>query len=196
MVCRKLIRPNHRNGFSLIELIVAVASAMVLILGMGIILTHSQRDFTRMFKRAHSDVVEDAYAARRVFDRVVRKATSRRCDLDPINGSWIYVYYYSDTPAAPDRSLEDPDSCARFYVQGDKLFVDYSEKSIPAGAFNEDLNPTTLPVSGSVRLARDVQLFENVPLFSVKGTTVRMSMLLDNEKETMLVASSAVRHNK
>ena len=116
--------------------------------------------------------------------------------MDPINGSWIYVYYYSDTPAAPDRTLEDPDSCARFYVLSGTLFVDYSEKSISAGAFNDTLNPTTLPVSASVRLARDVQLFENVPLFSVIGRTVRMSMLLDNGKETMLVASSGVRHNK
>jgi hypothetical protein len=195
MVCRKLIRPNKGKGFSLIELIVAVAAAMVLILGMGIILAHSQRDFTRMFKRAHSDVVEDAYSARRVFDRVVRKATSRRCDL--ISNSEIYVYYYSDTPDAPNPELvdpdRDPDRFARLHVVSGVLFVDYGEISV--GAF-DTLDPTSLSASTSLRLARDVQVSATVPLFSVRARTVRMAMLLDNGEESMLVASSGVRHNK
>jgi hypothetical protein len=191
MVCRKLIRPNKGKGFSLIELIVAVAAAMVLILGMGIILAHSQRDFTRMFKRAHSDVVEDAYSARRVFDRVVRKATSRRCDL--ISNSEIYVYYYSDTPDAPNPKLVDPDRFARLHVVSGVLFVDYGEISV--GAF-DTLDPTSLSASTTLRLARDVQISATVPLFSVRARTVRMAMLLDNGKESMLVASSGVRHNK
>ncbi|MBN2269012.1 MAG: prepilin-type N-terminal cleavage/methylation domain-containing protein [Sedimentisphaerales bacterium] len=193
MACKKRIRPNHQNGFSLIELIIAVAAAMILILGMGIMLAHSQQGFTRMFKRAHSDVVEDAYSARRVFDRFVRKSTMRRCDL--INGSEIYVYYYSDKPQSPNLTLSDPDSFARFYVASGMLFVDYAEGVISPGEF-DTLDPGSLSASSSVRLARDVQIVAGCPIFSVRARTVRMAMLLDNGKESMVVASSGVRHNR
>jgi len=197
MVCKKWIRPNSLKGFSLLELMVGVAAAMVLILGIGGMMAQSQQGFTRMYRRAHSNVVEDAYSARRVFDRVVRKSTMRRCDL--ISDSEVYVYYYSDAPDNPNFGLSDPDRFARFYLVSDVLFVDSGD--IPAGAF-DTLNPGSLSASTSVRLARDVQTSAASPIFSVRGRTVRMAMLLDNESErenerqSMMVTSSAVRHNR
>lgn len=182
-MCVKRISRKCKAGFSLIELIAAVSAALVLILGMGIMLAHSQRGFNEMYKRVHSSVVEDAYSARRTFDRVVRKSTFRTCDLSE-DGSELRVYYYFDPE---DRSIVTPDMYARFYLAtGDKelkeLFVEYGGRS-----------------SGQVRLARDVQMAESKgPLFSVRGRTVYMALPLDNEKEKMkmFVTSSAVRHNK
>ncbi len=208
MICKRQIITRWLKGFSLLELMVGVAAAMVLILGIGGMMAHSQQGFTRMYRRAHSNVVEDAYSARRVFDRVVRKSTMRRCDL--ISDSEIYVYYYSDTPDTPDPELclpdSDPDSCARFYVASGTLYVAYSKESIAPGEFNETLVPASLPFAGPVRLARNVQTSAGSPIFSVRGRTVRMAMLLDNESEctesetwkrvSMMVTSSAVRHNR
>jgi len=187
MMYKKRISRKWKAGFSLVELIAAVSAALVLILGIGIMLAHSQQGFNRMYKRVHSSVVEDAYSARRMFDRVVRKSTTRRCDLAP-DGSELYVYYYSDpTDYDPtDPSTLTPDSYARFYVEagGKELFVDYGSRS-------------TGTLLSRVRLARDVQMSaSNGPLFSARGRTVYMALPLDNGKERMLVTSSAVRHNK
>jgi len=180
---KKRTSRKWKPGFSLVELIAAVSAALVLILGIGIMLAHSQQGFNRMYKRVHSSVVEDAYSTRRTFDRVVRKATTQRCDLAP-DGSELYVYYYRDpTHYDPtDPSTLTPDSYARFYVEtgGKELFVEYGGNS-----------------SERVRLARDVQMSaSNGPLFSARGRTVYMALPLDNGKETMFVTSSAVRHNK
>jgi len=196
MMCKKSISRKWKAGFSLVELIAAVSAALVLILGIGIMLAHSQQGFNRMYKRVHSSVVEDAYSARRMFDRVVRKSTTRRCDL--VDGSELYVYYYSNPE---DRTIPTPDSYARFYLetggedQRVKLFVDYG--GIPTGTPLETLNPGSLSPSRRVRLARDVQVSaSDWPLFSARGRTVQLALPLDNGKEKMLVTSSAVRHNK
>lgn len=193
MMCKKRTSRKWKAGFSLIELIAAVSAALVLILGIGIMLAHSQQGFNRMYKRVHSSVVEDAYSARRMFDRVVRKSTTRRCDLAP-DGSELYVYFYSDPT---DPSTLTPDSYARFCLEtgGKELFVDYG--SIPTGTSLETLDPGSLSRSSRVRLARDVQMSaSNGPLFSARGRTVYMALPLDNGKEKMFVTSSAVRHNK
>ena len=197
MVCEKSKRPNYRKGFSLIELIVVVAAAMILILGMGMTLAHSQRAYTTMFKRAHSDVVEEAYEARRVFDRIVRKSTTRRCDL--IDGSTIYVYYYSDTAQTPNYTLVDPDRFAKFYVASGMLLVDYG--SVPSSWWDDSSLSPGWPKTGTQILAQNVQTETGKPIFSVQGRNVYMSMMLVKEKpngmkESMVLTSSAVRHNK
>ena len=199
MVCKKCIRPNFGKGFSLLELVIAVAAAMVLILGIGGMMAQSQQGYTRMYKRAHSNVVRDAYWARRVFDRVVRKSTIRRCDL--ISDSEIYVYYYSDTPQSPNLNLTDPDSFARFYLRDGNLWLDYAEEVIsPAGEF-ETLDPASLVAHTSLQLTgrerkRDKTSVDSL-IFSNSGRAIEMAMLLVNDKdESMFVTSSAVRHNK
>lgn len=193
MVCSKLTRPTNRKGFSLIELVVAVAAAMVLILGIGITLAHSQQAYTNMFKRAHSDVVEEAYEARRVFDRIVRKATTKRCDL--MDGSTICVYYYSDT-WQPPYTLLDPDRYAKFYVASGMFRVEHGNVS-----WGEDGTISLGPPTGQQTLAENVQTDTGKPIFSVQGRTVYMSMMLVKEKpngmkESMVLTSSGVRHNK
>ncbi|MHC4742110.1 MAG: PilW family protein [Planctomycetota bacterium] len=198
MVFEKRKRPDYRKGFSLIELIVAVAAAMVLILGIGITLAHSQQAYTTMFKRAHSDVVEEAYEARRVFDRVVRKATTRRCDL--IDGSTIYVYYYSDTPQTPNYTLVDPDRFAKFYVASSMLLADHGD--VPPGWWADSTSsPGSLAKSRTEIIAQNVQMDAGKSIFSVQGRTVHMAMTLvktkkNGMKESMFLTSSGVRHNK
>ena len=188
MFITRRTRPRLRKGFSLLELVVAASAAIVLVLGVGIMLAHSQHGFNRMYKRVHSDVVEDAYRARRTFDRVVRKSTMKRCDL--MGSLDLYVYYYSDPE---DRTIPEPDRYARFNtsINSSELFVDYG--NVPAGTL-ETLSPGSLSPSRRVLLARDVQVSESA--FSVQGATVQMVLLLDNDSETMLVTSSAIRNNK
>jgi type II secretory pathway pseudopilin PulG len=172
---RKEVR--DRQGFTLVELIAATVMAAIVVLGIGIVLADSQKGWRKMYDRVYSDVVTDAYVARRAFDRAVRKSTIRY-PPEGNYGTTITVYYYDD----PETSLL-LDKYAKFYQSGDVLLVDYGD--LQPGTWNPQGAATTITLARSVESAN----------FVVEGLAVRMTLTLDNEKERMTLTSSAVRHN-
>ena len=162
-----------QRGFTIIELVLAIALAAIVMFGIGVVLVDSQRGWNRMYDRIYSDVATDSYVARKTFDSVIRKASSERFLLDGA-GNWIEVYYYADgNSTAVDRY-------ARFYYAGGgQLNVEYGRP-----------NPReTLSVQ---TVCRNVSSC----VFKGVGRSAQMILKLDNGSQTATVISSSVMHNQ
>jgi hypothetical protein len=184
---------KFRAGVTLIELVVTIIAAIVLLLGITGILAAGHKNFKTMFKRTSEGVVPDAYAARRAFDTIVRKASIKRYDPSITPSNEIYVYYYSNPQ---DFNIEVPDRYAHFYQNGTQLILD--QGNVPD--FNANVSDLPAPTSTYV-LADNVSSVN----FTVFMYSVKMSLILDSENipentnklETlkMSVTSTAVLHN-
>ncbi len=164
-------RLTASRGFTLIELIIAMAITIIVVLAIGVALVDGQRGWNIQYDRIYSDVVTDGYVARRKFDAVMRRASRDKLLFDDAGG-WVEVYYYAnDTSTVVDRY-------ARFYVANGNLNVEYGQ-----------LDPTaTLSVEtvcGNVSGCTFEQL----------GRSIQMILKLDNGTQTNTVISSAETHN-
>ena len=165
-----------QGGFTLVELMISMVFAGMVLFGVGVTLVDSQRGWNFMYNRVYSDVVTDGYAARKMFDAVIRKASGARFLLDE-TGRWIEVYYYQDD----DSTVLD--RYARFYYDGGggnggQLNIEYGK-----------LNPKeTLSIK---------TICSNVSgcFFEGTGRSAQMILTLDNGSQTVAVTSSAVMHN-
>lgn len=193
-------RHKAAKGLTMIELMITVLAAIVLIVAVVAILAEGHVGYRKLFRRVNSEVVRNSYEARVTFDRLVRKSTIRRCDLRT-GGNEAYVYYFSDPQ---NMLIEDPDRYARFYLNGNQLWL---EQGNVTGGFENP--PPALPglaaVGGPVLLASNVTAPE-AGIFSVSGAGVHMAFLLDDETaaaagvsrlETVkiTVTTTAIRHN-
>jgi hypothetical protein len=164
-------RLSASRGFTLTELLTAIAIMIFVILAIGMALVDGQRGWNNMYNRVYSDVVTDGYVARRKFDSVLRKASRDKFLIDSA-GSWVEVYYYaSDASTILDRY-------ARFYTSGGTLKVEYGQ-----------LNPrSTLTVE---------TVCENVSncTFEQLGRSIQMVLKLDNGTQTNTVIASAITNN-
>ena len=159
------------RGFTIIELIIAIAIVVIVVLAVGVALVDNQRGWSITYDRIYSDVVTDGYVARRKFDTVMRTASRDKFLLDDAGG-WVEVYYYADdTSTVVDRY-------ARFYVANGDLNVEYGQLNP-----KETLSVETIcgNVSGCV--------------FKQAGRSIQMILTLDNGTQTNTVISSAVANN-
>ena len=168
MTNRKL---TTRQGFTLVELMVSIAIAAIVIFGIGVILVDSQRGWHTMYNRVYSDVVTDGYVARKMFDSVIRRASSESL-LTGGDGSWLEAHYYAD----PNSTAVD--SYAYLYVSEGDLNVEYGK-----------LNPrATITVGTACRNVSGCT-------FKTAGNSAQMILTLDDGSQTATVTSSAVAHN-
>jgi hypothetical protein len=164
-------RLTSSRGFTLTELIAAMAIMIFVVLAIGMALVDGQRGWNNMFNSVNSDVVRDGFFARRKFDAVMRKASREKFLIDPA-GSWVEVYYYaSDASTALDRY-------ARFYTARNKLSIEYGQ-----------LNPTSTLATETV--------CENVSgcTFGQLGRSIQMVLKLNNGTQTNTVITSAATNN-
>ncbi len=199
-------KDNFKRGVTLIELMITVLAVMILVVGISGILAMGHRNYNTMYERVNSEVVRNAYEARRTFDRIVRKSIREHEDLDPVNYDDIYVYYYSDPQnmskyAYPDKyawfhlaNIDDEPDMELVMDTGDLVLdttVDPWEWNISSG------NPSSSIMAHNVNSVK----------FTIRGASVRMALVLDNENppntpqnklETlkMTVTTTAIRHNK
>lgn len=158
-------------GFTLSELMVALAISTIVIFGISVILLDGQRSWQAMYNRIYSDVRSDSCVAKKAFDAVIRKASSSEFLLGQ-DSSWIEVYYYEDANStAVDRY-------ARFYMADGQLNLEHGRLTP-----NEVLTTQTI--------------CENVSncVFKQAGRSAQMILTLDNGSQTVSVVSSAVMHN-
>ena len=209
---------NFRSGTTLIELIITILAAIILMLGITGILASGIKNYRTMYMRLTSDVVRNAYEARRTFDRIVRKSSLEDGHIYPIypNPYEAYFYYY-DIPLNGDgqvdidafRAIPQPDRYARFYLVGRQLMLD--QGPVPPGTDLSLPDPPNLSPDSTAIIAYNVDLDEyndnNIALFTKLGSAVRMVLILDNEnppntpvnkRETleMTVTTTAIRHNR
>jgi len=166
-------RMKRRNGLTLLELMITIVIAGIVIAAIGIFMINTQRGWGRMFRRVHSDVVADAYIARKAFDGTVRKS-ARRYTISPDQTS-VEVEYWNNT-ANNDAAM--PDRYARFYLSNGRLLAEHGIRS-PRTQLRTDV------------LAEDV----STCVFTGIGTALKMSLFLDNGSETASLVSSAIMHN-
>ena len=209
---------NHRRAFTLVEVLVTAIAAVILIVGLSAMLFYGQRGYNTMYRRVNSEVVRNAYEARRVFDAIVRKSTIERYDPaapepdEPYIGNQLCVYYYTN-PGDPDPTNILPDRYAWFHLEGTDLIM-YQGPMEVAFDFLPARDVDFVPVSGfsfdkRIVLARNVGNAErNIPVFSRQGAALRMVLVLDdetdpapnvyNETQTlkMVVTTTAIRHNR
>lgn len=148
-----------------------MTASMIVMLGLGLVLSNSQKSWNQLFTRSFSDIVGDSNVAGIKFKTIVRKANQNRCFVDD-EGNEIEVYYYSD------ESTEDVDSYARFYELDGDLNLELGK-----------LNP---------RATQEVQtLCRNVSecLFTAVGRSAQMVLTLDDGSQTISTVSCAFLHN-
>jgi prepilin-type N-terminal cleavage/methylation domain-containing protein len=165
-------RPKNVRGFTLVELLITSVIFLIVGLAVGVVIVDGQTGWNTMYDRLNSDVVTDGYVARRKFDAVMRSA-SRSQSLVASDGIWIEVYYY----ASPSSTVTD--RYARFYTADGDLNFEYGQ-----------LEPrVTLGVE---------TVCQNVSSCTFKqvGTSIQMTLKLDDGTQTNTVISSAVTHNQ
>ena len=167
----KGVKRKFLTGVTLIELMVATGLASTVIVGIGVVLVDSQRGWNAMYNRTYSDVVTDAHVARRMFDSVVRNASSQGILVDEA-GSWVEVYTYSD----PNSPVVDV--YAKFQAKNGHLTLEYGE--LDSGA-----TLSIDPICGNVSSC----------VFKSSGRSVQMILTLDNGSKSVTVVTSAVMHN-
>ncbi len=170
---------KKKRAFTLVELMVTILIASIVFLGVGVLMVDSIKGYNKLYDRRNKGIVQDAYAARLTFDRIVRRASTKRYTLGLTS---VEVYYYGSPPVLPDGT--DPlDRYAKIYESGGNLYVEYGNYD---DATHDTAATNTSLVAENVADAK----------FSVEGARVSMVLELDDGKRTMTVMSSAVRHNE
>jgi prepilin-type N-terminal cleavage/methylation domain-containing protein len=180
-----IAKKNYRSkGFTLIELIMAIAMSVIVMLGVGIALVDSHRGWQRTYDRSYCDVMTDGYVARKMFDATVREASSEVCLLD-VAGRWIEVYLYANDSSA------EVDRYARFYYQpaGENEAKGYL--NLQYGNWNPH-SPYPRDVVSTQRVCSNVVSC----VFRKAGYSVSMILTLDNDSQNVVVTSSSVMHSQ
>jgi len=141
---------------------------LVVGLAIGVVIVDGQTGWNTMYNRLNSDVVTDGYVAKKKFDVVMRSASRGQFLVDS-GGAWTEVYSY----ASPSSTVVDRYS--RFYVSDGDLNLEYGQKDTGATLGVET-------VCGNVSECT----------FQQAGTSIQMTLTLDNGTQTNTIVSSAV----
>lgn len=168
----------HNNAFTLTELVVVIAIAGIITLGIGVLLANSQKSWGQLFNRVYGDSASDSFVIQRAFDTVCRKASTRKYDLSD-SGDRIQLYYWDSGSTAAT-----PENYARFYQSENDVLVEYGQ--LQTGTWQPDTGQSTTTVT----LASNIDSLK----FTVEGTSIQMFLTyLDND--LLPVVCSSVRHN-
>ena len=165
-------------GFTITELILAIAISSILILTMGVVMVDTQRGWMDSYAKVHGGAATDAAVAKTAFDKVVRKASRSLYHFDALDD--ITVYYYENW-----LTSTEPDRYARFFRSADNT----SQMYIQHGEFEEGEKEDVL---AEVLLASNVTDLEFMP---VSGG-IQMKLALDDGREATTVITTALLHNE
>ena len=171
-------RTKYYPGFTMAELILAIAASSILVLTMGIMMVDTQRGWMDSYAKVHGGAATDAAVAKTAFDKVVRKASRSFYHFDAFDDISVYYYDHWLTSAEPDRY-------ARFYRSADNS----SEMYIQHGKFDEGEKEDVL---AEVLLASNVTDLEFKPI----NCGIEMKLALDDGRETTTIVSTAILHNE
>ena len=165
-------------GFTIIELILAIAISSLLVLCIGVVMVDCQRGWLDSYAKVHGGAAADAKMVKTTFDKVVRKASRSIYHLSGVDD--LTVYYYDNWLSSPDL-----DRYARFYRSED----DPSQMYIQHGKFDKGEKGDIL---AEVLLASNVSDLE---FFPVSGG-IQMELLLDDGREETTLVTTALLHNE
>ena len=165
-------------GFTITELILAIAISSILVLTMGVVMVDSQRGWMDSYAKVHGGATADAMMAKAAFDRVIRKASRSIYHFDGLDD--LTVYYYDNW-----LSSEELDRYARIYRSEENP----SEMYIQHGEFKEGEKGDIL---SEVLLASNVADLEFKPI----SGGLEMKLALDDGREATTVITTALLHNE
>jgi hypothetical protein len=168
---------NNRIGFSVAEMVISMALTAIALLAVTSVLSNTQNSWNLMYNRAFSEVVTGGHTAKRIFDTIIRKSSTKELSIDTL-GTWVEVHYYdNDASTFLDRY-------AKFYRSGLNLCLEWGW-----------LNPgdTTHPrgVSGTDVICSNV----TTCIFKQSGKSVHMMLTIDNGSQHLSIGSSETLHN-
>ncbi|MHC5156810.1 MAG: PulJ/GspJ family protein [Planctomycetota bacterium] len=171
-------RKEKHLGFTITELILAIAVSSILVLTIGVVMVDTQKGWMDSYAKVHGGATADAMMTKAAFDKVIRKASRSFYRFDALDD--ITVYYYNDWLASTDL-----DRYARFYRSTD----DASEMYIQHGTLESGVKKD---VTTEILLASNVADLE----FKATNGGIVMKLALDDGREETTVVSTAILHNE
>lgn len=167
---------KQKKGFSLIELIAAVAAATVLIVCLSISLVNAHKGYSDTYTKVYGDLATDSFVNTKLFDSVIRKSSlSIKEPQVGDDSDSLDVFCYENV------SSSEPDKYASFYMDDNELKIDYG---------GLDGNGNKLAADNTQTIAKNVEDIK----FEVAGSSVKMILTLDDGRQQMTVVCSGVRH--
>lgn len=166
------------SGFTITELILAIAVSSILVLTIGVVMVDTQRGWMDSYAKVHGGASADAMMTKTAFDKVVRKASRSIYHFDGLDD--ITVYYYDHW-----LNSTELDRYARFYRSEDNSNEMYIQHGELEGGAKEN-------VLAEVLLASNVVDLEFKPI----SGGIEMKLALDDGRETTTVVSTALLHNE
>jgi len=169
---RGCLYKRTRGGMTLVEMTVAMTVSSIMFLAVMNVLAANHKDFNRTYERVNGNLANDAYTARLLFDRIMRKASA-----DYTN------------PTEGGTSIE-----VRYYSAPGVLAVDrFAQFAYDAGAQTLNLTQGNIGTSPAAQtIARNVTSCT----FTRSGACIHMALVLNNGKTDQTIAVTATRHNE
>ena len=213
-------------GLTLIELIVSMVMSTIVILTTGVLLVSGQRAWQHTYESAHKQTRQDAQATMITFGSIGRKANRLGYTIYEINnGSFVPAEPETANPEEVlfgdavefrywDVELDETDShnlmditktataYALFYIDGDKLKVDYSKyppRAVPSGGgIKNSTDITTTTLARNVSTESDNTAFSHTTLNGVGQGCVKIDIILtspDDPTDVINVKTATLMRN-
>lgn len=166
---------RKRAGFTLLELIVTLLISSIMVAAVGVVMVDSHRGWLDSYAKVFGGAADDAAMSGAAFERIVRKASASRYQLNAPDD--LTVFYYRDW-----QSSDELDAYSRFYRSADDPRQFLLE--------NGTLNP--MQEQSTIQLASHVTGLRFLPF----DGGVQMILLLDDGRETTTQVSAAILHNE
>jgi len=166
------------SGFTITELVLAIAVSSILVLTIGVVMLDTQRGWMDSYAKVHGGAAADAMMTKTAFDKVIRKASRSIYHFDGLDD--ITVYYYDNWLTSTEL-----DRYARFFRSDDAPLEMYIQHGQLEAGVKKD-------ILAEVLLASNVTDLEFKPI----SGGIEMKLALDDGRETTTVVSTAILHNE
>jgi prepilin-type N-terminal cleavage/methylation domain-containing protein len=206
-------RNKFASGFTMIELVIAMAINLILVMAVGVLFVSGNRAWQRTFDSAHSKIEEDAQTITIAFGSVGRKANRINYRVYKKNGDTFipatptnpnveevvygdgveFRYWDVEFDQTDSHNLLDTTKTATayafFYHEGTQLRVDYGAYppgAVPEGGGNRNtINVTTIVLAENVSLdnIENEYAFSHTMLNQTGQGSVRLNITLTDPED-------------
>lgn len=212
---------QRQKGFSLIELVVAMATTAILMLVAGVLMLGSNNTYHQIYASIHDPIRQDSLIITTAFCAVGRKSNRNDYKIYKIkNGSFIEAiptfgesmaagqaieFHYWDRPfyefVDEEEGMDVVDTGTNyilFYLVDDELHADYGKVvdgvgAVEYGTRKESGDVETRVLVQNVDLAKNTDLFSHEMVGGIGSGCVNLNLSLKNEEgDTMDVKTATL----